>query len=157
MATFILDSATIEENANKSAVRTDLGSPLLLHNARWFTTVRWIVVGVFLIAGLLSTVFTATSERFSILLPALWFWILAFALGTVNIFFIITLRTFQEDSPVHKVKTHLWFQIVIDLIAVTLLVYSIGSTTTFVAFTYLFHIVISCVFFHSRESLLVSA
>jgi signal transduction histidine kinase len=54
------------------------------------------------------------------------------------------------------VKTNLWLQIVSDLVVVTFLVHMIGSTSTFIPFTYLFHITLSCIFFPKRESLLVT-
>jgi signal transduction histidine kinase len=62
----------------------------------------------------------------------------------------------KSESTIGLIKTNLWLQIVSDLIVVTFLVHMIGSTYTFIPFTYLFHITLSCIFFPKRESLLVT-
>ncbi|MEI6218749.1 MAG: HAMP domain-containing sensor histidine kinase, partial [bacterium] len=49
-----------------------------------------------------------------------------------------------------------WFQITSDLVILTGLVYLIGSTTTVVSFTYLFHITMACIFFGRRDSFIVT-
>ena len=51
---------------------------------------------------------------------------------------------------------NLWGQISVDLVILTVVVYFVGSLETNIAFTYLFHIVLSCVFFSGRQSLIVT-
>jgi signal transduction histidine kinase len=55
-----------------------------------------------------------------------------------------------------KIIFDLWGQIIVDLVVLTGVVYFIGSLETNIAFTYLFHIVLSCMFFSRRQSLTVT-
>ena len=156
MTTFVMDPKGLIDTSKGQKKREGLGSALLLHNAHWFTNVRWIIVLLFLAAGFVFYFFSTPLERIGIFSHTVEYWIMAAALAVANIFFVVTLRGFQDDAPVRGVKAHLWAQIAVDLAAVTFLVRITGSVDTFVSFTYLFHIVISCVFFQARESLLVT-
>ena len=49
-----------------------------------------------------------------------------------------------------------WLQILADLVILTILVHEVGSIDTFIVFAYLFHIVLSCIFFVPRDSFLVT-
>jgi signal transduction histidine kinase len=50
---------------------------------------------------------------------------------------------------------NLWIQIVVDLLALTVVVYFLGSLETTAPFMYLAHIVLACIFFFSRRQSLV--
>jgi two-component system phosphate regulon sensor histidine kinase PhoR len=133
-----------------------LGAPVLIRNATWFIKVRWIVIGVFLAAGLAGRLVPAVFLIIGLSLPYRGMWLLAGGLTAANLFFYFFSRNFTTDSPPRRLKTSIWLQILVDLLAVTFLVHLIGSTDTFIAFTYLFHITLSCIFFPQKESLLVS-
>ncbi len=154
MATFELRPESGQPQWLKPFEREGLGGSLLLSNIRWFTRVRWIVVAIFLAAALSFDVFAELP--FGLSSPAGPLWALAAGLAAVNTVFFLTARRFDEQARVAVLKTHLWAQIGVDLLAVTFLVHSIGSTDTFVSLTYLFHIALSCIFFPARESLLVT-
>ncbi len=47
-------------------------------------------------------------------------------------------------------------QILLDLAVLTVVVHYLGSLDTFAPFMYIFHIVLACIFFPRRESLLVT-
>ncbi len=52
--------------------------------------------------------------------------------------------------------SNLWGQIVLDLVILTAVVHFAGSLETYVAFAYLFHIVLACIFFSPPRSLAVT-
>ncbi|MEJ2703741.1 MAG: HAMP domain-containing sensor histidine kinase [Sedimentisphaerales bacterium] len=51
---------------------------------------------------------------------------------------------------------NLWSQITSDLVILTVVVYFVGGLETNIAFAYLFHVVLACVFFSRRHSLIVT-
>jgi two-component system phosphate regulon sensor histidine kinase PhoR len=132
-----------------------LGSAILLNNLRWFTNVRWIVVAVFVAIGLVGRLMPGMVQQLGVHPPVRWPWTMAIALAITNGFFCVIVRCVNERGPRHVVEANLWLQIVADLAAITLLVHIVGSTNTFVCFTYLFHIVIACIFFAPMRSLMV--
>jgi len=52
MGTFELLASREGPGVREPSEPEGLGSAVLLHNARWFTKVRWIVVSVFVVTGL---------------------------------------------------------------------------------------------------------
>ncbi len=133
-----------------------LGTPVLFRNATWFIKVRWIVVGLFLAAGAAGRLLPGAFRSAGLLLPHRGLWMLAGALAAVNLIFHFYSRTLTAASAPTRLRAVLWLQILVDLAAVTFLVHLIGSTETFIAFTYLFHISLACIFFPQGSSLLVS-
>ncbi|KKK67800.1 hypothetical protein LCGC14_2950450, partial [marine sediment metagenome] len=117
---------------------------------------RWIVVFVFTILGLTGTLMPGRWKNAGLVPPTRWPWVLAGTLIMANIFFYIFTRRLNEDSPNRAVEANIWLQIIVDLIVVTVMVHMIGSTITFIAFTYLFHIALACIFFPQKYSLLVT-
>ena len=133
-----------------------LAGPVLVQNVRWFMMVRWVVIGVFLVAGLTAKLIPETITALGLVIPVTGLWILSAALVLANTMFFVFVRRIDERTTQRAVKLNLWLQIIVDLIAVTVLVYLVGSTETFAAFTYLFHITLACIFFPKRLSLLVT-
>ncbi len=146
------DEPTIQEPAGPER----LGSAVLLHNARWFTQVRWIVVAVFIALGFVGMLVPGIFERHGLVPTSIWPWVLAGVLIVVNIPLSLSVRRLKDDSPRRTVEQNIWIQIIIDLLVVTGLVYKVGSTDTFISFTYLFHIALACIFFTPRYSLAVT-
>ena len=156
MSTFQLSSLMEDQGLSAAAEQEHLGSALLLHNARWFMKVRWIVVSVFIAAGLAGTFTLGRLKTIGIVPPNLGLFILAATMVVVNAIFYILLRSLKEDSPRNAIERNIWLQILADLLVVTVLVHIIGSTNTFIAFAYLFHIALACIFFPPRGSLFVT-
>ena len=156
MGTFELIASREGLGVREPSERKGLGSAVLLHNARWFTQVRWIVVSVFVVTGLAGNLVPGTIRSLGLIPPTRWPWILAGAIALANIFFRVLVRRLKEDSPRRAVEANIWLQIVVDMMLVTALVHIVGSTDTFVPFTYLFHIVLACIFFPPRYSLMVT-
>jgi len=129
---------------------------ILLQNARWFTRIRWVVVAVFFIVGLLIRDFSGIATQLSMLPSAGLMMLLAGGLAGLNLVYIFLLRPVREPFPRPLVMACTGLQILGDLIILTVLVHEVGSTDSFIIFAYLFHIVLSCIFFVPRDSFLVT-
>ncbi|MHC4242490.1 MAG: sensor histidine kinase [Planctomycetota bacterium] len=129
-----------------------LPESLLIRNALWFCWVRWLVIVTLVCYGVLG-LFPRSVNYFEIRSPGTWPFVMAGILTLFNIIFLFLARARTFPS---KIIFNLWAQIVVDLVILTGVVYFIGSLETNIAFTYLFHIVLSCVFFSRRQSLIVT-
>ncbi len=136
--------------------RQGSGSAVLLRNTLWFMRLRWLVILVFIMAGLLGRFVPDVIKNIGFFPSTKGPWILAGVLLLANASYYILTRRLTEDSPVNSIKINAWLQIAVDLIVLTILVHIIGSTSTFIPFTYLFHIILACIFFPPKESLLVT-
>jgi len=126
---------------------------LLVHNVSWFCQFRWLVIatlGFYGIVGLFPQLIGSVGMR----RPGVWPFITSAVLVLSNLTFLYLART--RTAPA-QIMTNLWGQITVDLVILTGVVYFVGSLETNIAFTYLFHIVLSCVFFSRRQSLIVTA
>ena len=133
-----------------------LGNAVLLLNARWFTGIRWIVVGVLVAGGIAGWLLPEVVTQLGFVPPRGWPWMLAGILCGANLVFLYMLRHLNPESPVRSTETNLWLQIVVDLLILSVLVHRVGSVDTFVAFAYLFHIALACIFFTRRHSFIVT-
>jgi signal transduction histidine kinase len=129
-----------------------LPEPLLVQNALWFCRLRWLVIATFVSYGTLG-LFPGAIRYFGIRFPGVWPFAAAGILVLSNIAFLNFSRA--KTSP-DRIMFNLWSQIITDLVILTGVAYFVGSLETNVAFTYLFHIVLSCVFFSHKQSLIVT-
>ena len=156
MGTFELAERVIDETPSEPTASAALGSDILLHNARWFMKVRWLVVMVFLVAGLAGAIAAGRLREIGLRIPSEWLLPLAGGLAASNLVFGVTSRRLSQERHRPAVTIHIWLQIAVDVLAVSLLVHAIGSEQTFISFIYLFHISLACIFFPKRESILVA-
>lgn len=129
---------------------------LLIGNALWFVRLRWVAVSLLLVFGGLGLF---ASERFASLglrPPHVWPLVIAGILGVANLAFLVHARRLEGQGPGVGPAANLWAQIVVDLLALTAAVHFLGSLETPVAFMYLGHIVLACIFFSRRQSLAVA-
>jgi len=129
-----------------------LPESLLVQNALWFCRVRWLVIATLVSYGILG-LFPKSIDYFGIRLPGAWPFVMAGVLTLYNLAFLFFTRAKTSWAGT---MFNLWGQIIADLVVLTGVVYFLGSLETNVAFTYLFHIVLSCVFFSRRQSLIVT-
>ncbi|MBI2440490.1 MAG: HAMP domain-containing histidine kinase [Lentisphaerae bacterium] len=144
---------------NASRFYRDAGgfdAAVFVNNAKWFIRIRWLAVGVLALTGVLGTLFPATITELGFVPPIRWPWALAVILAGANLCFWILARKLNEAAELRLAENNIWLQILVDLAIVTLLVHIVGSTTTFISFIYLLHVVLACVFFSIRQSLLVT-
>ena len=125
---------------------------LLRRNVQWFCQFRWIVIAVLVSFGLLGLL-PGLIGRFGMRPPGVWPFITAGALIVTNLFFLFCALT---KKCLLSTTLNLWSQITTDLVVLTVVVYFVGSLETNIAFAYLFHIVLSCVFFSRGHSLIVT-
>lgn len=156
MPTFELIPPRTDQESRKPSGNDGIGSAVLLHNARWFTRIRWIVVFVLLAAGIACVLAPGIIRNIGINPPTRWPWVMAGALVLANTFFCVLVNRLTERSPRGRVEANIWLQIIIDLVMVTFLVHLVGSRDTFISLAYVFHIVLACIFFPPARSLLVT-
>ncbi|MHC4323399.1 MAG: sensor histidine kinase [Planctomycetota bacterium] len=125
---------------------------LFVHNVSWFCQFRWLVIAILLCYGIVG-LFPGLIEPFGIRRPGIWPFTTATVLVLSNLAFLYLARTRTSSA---QIMTNLWGQITVDLVILSVVVYYVGSLETNIAFTYLFHIVLSCVFFSGRQSLIVT-
>lgn len=153
MATFSITTSGKTDDGDGMPPVDGLGSTVLVHNIRWFIRVRWFVAVALLLAGLVSHFAPPLVTTLGLVPPRQWPWILAVVLAVANLIFWIPSRRLTEATPDRLVQACLWLQIVFDLVIVTITVHFVGSTTTFISFIYLLHIVLACIFFSTLKSL----
>ena len=132
-----------------------LSETMLLAHARWFCRLRWLVIAVLAGYGLLGTS-PRTLDWLHLRQPGAWPFVLAGVLTLSNLFFRLRLGPVKRSAGPGGVLRNLWGQIVADLLVLAVAVHFIGSTQTYVAFVYLFHIVLACVVLSRRQSMLVT-
>ena len=146
---------TRKDDAKASRQATALPTPLLAKNAYWFCQLRWLVIAM--LAGFgAAGLFKPLMDTFSLRQPGGWPFIAAGVLAIGNVIFLTHARRLRRHKHPGPARVNLWAQIVVDLVVLTAVVHFVGSMQTFVAFTYLFHIALACIFFPRRDSLLVT-
>jgi signal transduction histidine kinase len=121
----------------------------------WFCRFRWIVIGTLAAFGILGLV-PELLPRFGLRPGTMWAFVIAAMLTLENIGFLAHARFVTRSPTSREAKRNLWGQIIVDLVILTVVVHFVGSLETPVAFAYLFHIVLACIFFSRPESLLVT-
>ena len=136
---------------------TEADPTLVLRNVAWFVSLRWLVIGAML--GLAATAWLAGPALAAQGLGLRCDWPLGVAavLIVVNLVCMALSRAASGQPQLAALAWQtLWLQIVLDLAVLTVVVHYLGSVETFAPFMYLFHIVLACIFFPNRQSLLVS-
>lgn len=129
-------------------------APFLAENARWFCGLRWIVVGIMVALGLLGDV-PGLLESAGLRVPWHWPLLTAAILSLANLGFLAWIRAINAAQTLKGSQLNLWAQILFDLLVLTVVAHFVGSVETYVAFAYMFHIVLACIFLPRRQSLCV--
>jgi signal transduction histidine kinase len=137
------------------AEATGLPEGLLSRNVLWFCRLRWIVIGLLALLGGLSWV-PGLLPRLGLLHHRVWPFVAAGALLVANVLFLAHARRLAGRGANRGAGGNLWAQIATDLVVLTAVVHFVGSLETYVAFAYLFHIVLACIFFSRGGALLVT-
>lgn len=129
---------------------------VLLFNAHWFIRVRWIIVIIFVCAGLFSYLASDLIRSMGFVPAMRWPYVFAVILSAANLLFLHMGNKLSDESSHLAVEVHVWLQILFDLMMVTVLVYIVGSVDTYIPFTYLFHIILACIFLSPTQSFAVT-
>ncbi len=143
------------EDYCKKMCNNILFNDLLVEHIYWYCHFRWIVIAVLLLFGAASNVpglFDSLNLRSNL------FWPFGIAgLGTfINIIFKTHASRAQTTGSNSSLLINMWSQIILDLIILTFVVHYVGSLDTVIPFAYLFHIVLSCIFFTRIQCLFVT-
>lgn len=159
MATYELPLEAPDRSAPSLPRRGGAGAlpeNLLIRNVLWFCGLRWTVIAFLVVFGCLALVPGAMGQL-GLQGHSTWPLVTAGVLTLANVGFLLHARGVEKTASAHGARLNLWGQIVSDLIVLTAVIHFAGSVETFVPFTYLFHIVLACIFFSSSASLLVTA
>ena len=153
---FSSEAQTPTSDNCKIVLNSMLFKDLLAEHIFWYCRFRWIVIGVLISFGISS--YIDGLFNYLNLSPALnWpFGIAGFAI-IINVLFKIHADRLQATGPAGSLLINMWTQIILDLLVLTLVVHFVGSLDSVISFAYLFHIVLSCIFFSRIQSLLVIA
>ncbi len=135
--------------------KTSLPEFMLVKNAFWFCRLRWIAIAILVVFGL-SGLFTDRVAPFDLLLRSDWPLVMAGILSVANLTFIWHARSLVRSGARQGASLNIWSQMILDLVAHTFVVHFLGILETYALFVYLFHIVLSCVFFSRAQSLVVA-
>ncbi len=134
-----------------------LDASLLAENALWFCYLRWVVIAVLTVFGLLG-ILPGFFASMGLRKPGVWPFVTAGVLVLTNVAYLASIKTTSRrtDARPRYATAALWVQIALDLIVLTCVVYFVGPTRTYIPFAYLFHIALACIFFPYRQSLAVT-
>jgi signal transduction histidine kinase len=132
-----------------------LSDIVLERNARWFITIRWVVVAALALGEVLFVFANAPLREIGIVAKGWWPVSIAIILACANVLFSIFLAQPRLKALVQP-SANVWIQIIVDLTCLTALVHFCGSIATPAPFLYVLHIVLSCVFFSIKSSFAVT-
>ena len=141
--------------AGKEHRFVSLPDTLLVRNVTWFCTLRWTVILVLGLFGALGF-FPKLCASLGIHTHTEWALAAAAVLVVGNVAFLLHARAMARSDNPGGTHFNLWCQIIFDLAVLTAVVHFTGSLETHIAFAYLFHIVLACIFFSRPASLIVT-
>ncbi len=152
---FSVEAQTPANDTCKVVLNNMLFNDLLLEHIDWYCRFRWIIIAVLLLFGLSS--FIDHLFIFMHMRPDLYW---PFGIAGMGIIMNISFTTHAKKSIIsgsgNSLLFNMWCQIIIDLILLTMVVHYVGSLDTVISFAYLFHIVLSCIYFSRLQSLSVT-
>lgn len=132
-----------------------LSDEVLIGNARWFIVFRWATIGALSLFQILAIVFSDVLTRIGITHQQGWPIVVIIVLLIANITYIYALDS-RRSTKYNTPSINIWCQIIVDLLCLSIVVHYVGSTATPAPFFYVLHISLSCIFFSTRESLVVT-
>ena len=95
-------------------------------------------------------------QSFGLQSQTTWAIVAAGILTVTNMIYLKHIIQMNRAETYDKIMINIWAQVIIDLIILTGVIHYSGSLETFIPFAYLFHIVLACIFFSSKRSLVVT-
>jgi signal transduction histidine kinase len=135
----------------------DLVDPdLLRRQAAWFCRLRWLVVAILALAGLVGAT-APGGVAGGLRLSPVWPWTVAVLLAGLNLAYLRWIPSAGAADRRLGPRHHLWVQIGLDLLVLTAVIHFLGSVETYAPLMYLVHIILACIFFPPAQSLRVTA
>ena len=136
--------------------RAKLSDQVLIGNARWFIIFRWAVIALLIFFQIFALIASDTLTTIGITQQQGWPVAVTAILSIANILYIYALD-FRPRTKHNSPSINIWAQIIVDLLCLSVVVHFAGSIGTPAPFFYVLHIVLSCIFFSTIESLIVTA
>ena len=149
------NTKTSSVSSKEGLTRHKLSDEILTSNIRWFITIRWVVICALIFFKILAILVPDTLIQFGVLEYQNWPIIIVLVLSVANSAYYYALNNLKP-SKLNSPSLNLWVQIIIDLLCLSVVVHYVGSTATPASFFYVLHIALACIFFSTRESLLVT-
>lgn len=128
----------------------------LLRQVTRFMTLRALVILFLAAFGAAGSLLEGTFATFGFRPPGPWPFVAAGILLAANGVCAVHVKRMRAPGAAVAAGANLWAQTVFDLLILTAVVHYVGSIETGVAYAYLFHIVIACIFFSRGRSFLVT-
>jgi signal transduction histidine kinase len=132
-----------------------LSDEVLIGNAHWFIVFRWAVIGILLLFQIFALIASDTLTKMGITHQQGWPVAVTALLCFANILYIYALD-FRPQTRYNSPSINIWTQIIVDLLCLSVVVHFVGSIATPAPFFYVLHIALSCIFFSTVESLIVT-
>jgi signal transduction histidine kinase len=156
--TYQLPVAAVEPSGSVSATEgtaASLQEALLVGNLLWFVRLRWVAISVLAGFGVAGLVVRGVFPPLGLRPPVGWPFLIAALLLLANLAYLGHARLIVRNPQRRGAAWNLWIQIVVDLLALTVVVYFLGSLETTAPFMYLAHVVLACIFFSRWQSFVV--
>jgi len=129
---------------------------LLIGNVFWFLRLRWVAIAALAAFGLAGLATPDLLRAPGLRPQPEWPFLAAALLLLANLAFLGHARLIVRNPLRRWATWNLSAQIVVDLLVLTMVVHFLGSLETPAAFLYLAHVVLACIFFSRRQSLIVA-
>ena len=123
--------------------------PAHIHFTKWFIRIRWIAITILIVSSLLVSNFLKISIHEKSII------IIAVILLALNVFHRIILQQIKKagnGKVIQKIKREIHFQIITDLILLTLILHYSGGIENPLILFYFFHLIIASSIFSALQS-----
>ncbi|MDT8401468.1 MAG: HAMP domain-containing sensor histidine kinase [Bacteroidales bacterium] len=123
--------------------------PAHIHFTMWFIRIRWIAIGI-LIAATISVkyILNISVQHISIFILAA----ILIILNVLHKSFLLKLKKDRGDDIIKKIKREIHFQIITDLIILTIIIHCSGGIENPIIIFYFFHMIIASSIFSTLTS-----
>jgi len=123
--------------------------PAHIHFTKWFIRIRWIAIGILIIANYVVKYLIGISVQDKSI------FLLAAVLLILNVFHKFILQKLKKESgsrAIQNIKKEIHFQIITDLIILTLILHFSGGIENPIIIFYFFHMIIASSIFSALQS-----
>ncbi|MBS0010731.1 MAG: HAMP domain-containing histidine kinase [Bacteroidales bacterium] len=123
--------------------------PAHIHFTMWFIRIRWIAIGILIAATItVKYILNISVQHISIFILAA----ILIMLNVLHKIFLLKLRKDRGDDLIRKIKREIHFQIITDLIILTIIIHCSGGIENPIIIFYFFHMIIASSIFSTLTS-----